>query len=117
MNIIDVPAPEMQLTLFILLKTSLNCVIILPGTGLQACELFSCVYKFDTDLIRLICYRIVRFKDIYQVLISSIKQLSCWQSEWPRGLRPAPILESLVRIPLEAWMSVCIYTVFMLFCM
>jgi hypothetical protein len=43
------------------------------------------------------------------------------QSQWPRGLRhekssPAGTLGSLVRIPLEALMSVCICSVFVLFC-
>jgi hypothetical protein len=42
------------------------------------------------------------------------------QSEWPRGLRhetssPARTLGSWVRIQLEAWMSVCVYSVFVLF--
>jgi hypothetical protein len=39
---------------------------------------------------------------------------------WPRGLRhepssPARTLGSLVRIPLEVCMSVCVYSVFVLF--
>jgi hypothetical protein len=43
------------------------------------------------------------------------------RSEWPRGLRhelssPARTLGSWILIPLEAWMSVCVYTVFVLFC-
>jgi hypothetical protein len=42
------------------------------------------------------------------------------RARWPRGLRyelssPARTLGSWVRIPLEAWMSVCIYSVFV-FC-
>jgi hypothetical protein len=41
---------------------------------------------------------------------------------WPRGLRhelssPARTLASWVRISLEAWMSVCVYSVFVLSCM
>jgi hypothetical protein len=44
------------------------------------------------------------------------------RSQWPRGLRhepssPARTLESWVRIQFEAWMSVCVYSVFVLFCM
>jgi hypothetical protein len=40
--------------------------------------------------------------------------------QWPRGLRhepssPGRTLGSWVRIPLEAWMSVCVYSVFVLF--
>jgi hypothetical protein len=43
------------------------------------------------------------------------------RSQWPRALRhdlssPALTLRSLVRIPLEALMSVFIYSVFVLFC-
>jgi hypothetical protein len=42
-------------------------------------------------------------------------------SEWPRGLRhesssPTRTLGSWVRIPLEAWMSLCVYSVFISFC-
>jgi hypothetical protein len=44
------------------------------------------------------------------------------RSQWRRGLRheqssPAQTLGSWVRIPLEAWMSVCFYFVFVLFCL
>jgi hypothetical protein len=44
------------------------------------------------------------------------------RSKWPRDLRhelysPAQTLGSWVRIPFEAWMSVCVYSVFVLFCM
>jgi hypothetical protein len=43
------------------------------------------------------------------------------RSHWPRGLRhelssSAQRLGSCVRIPLEAWMSVCVYSVFVLSC-
>jgi hypothetical protein len=41
------------------------------------------------------------------------------RSQWPRSVRhemspPAQTLGSWVRIPLEAWMSVCVYSVFVL---
>jgi hypothetical protein len=44
----------------------------------------------------------------------------CW-SQWPRGLRHelsllAQTLVSWVRIPLKAWMSVCVYSVFVISC-
>jgi hypothetical protein len=44
------------------------------------------------------------------------------RSQWPRGLMhelssPAGTLGSWVLIPLKAWMSVCFYSVFVLFCM
>jgi hypothetical protein len=43
------------------------------------------------------------------------------RSQWPRGLRHEPsssarTLGSWVRILLEAWMFVCVYSVFVLFC-
>jgi hypothetical protein len=42
-------------------------------------------------------------------------------SQWPHGLRHESssfvrTLGSWVRIQLEAWMSVCVYSVFVLFC-
>jgi hypothetical protein len=53
---------------------------------------------------------------IYWVLMP---RNSWWQ--WPRRLRhelssPAQTLWSWVRFQLEAWMSVCVYSVFVLFC-
>jgi hypothetical protein len=44
------------------------------------------------------------------------------RAQWPRGLRhelssPAQTLGSWVRIPLEAWMPVCFYCVFVVSCM
>jgi hypothetical protein len=43
------------------------------------------------------------------------------RSQWPRGLRhglssPAHTLGSRVRIPLEAWMSACVYSVCAVLC-
>jgi hypothetical protein len=43
------------------------------------------------------------------------------RSQWPRALRhepslPARTLGSWVQIPLEAWLSVCVDSVFVLFC-
>jgi hypothetical protein len=43
------------------------------------------------------------------------------RSQWPRRLKhepssPARTLGSWVQTPLEAWMSVCVYSVFVLFC-
>jgi hypothetical protein len=43
------------------------------------------------------------------------------QSQWPRGLRHelsslSRTLGSWVRTPLKAWMSVCVYSVFVLSC-
>jgi hypothetical protein len=42
------------------------------------------------------------------------------RSQWPRSLghelsSPARTLASWVRIPLEAWMSMCVYSVFVLY--
>jgi hypothetical protein len=43
------------------------------------------------------------------------------RSQWLHGLRhepssPARILGSCVRIPLQTWMSACVYSVFVFFC-
>jgi hypothetical protein len=43
------------------------------------------------------------------------------RSQWPRDLRHKPfslarMLGSWVRNPVKAWMSVCVYSVFVLFC-
>jgi hypothetical protein len=53
--------------------------------------------------------------------VTRVRQLIWIQcgSQWPRCLRhelssPARTLGSWVRIPLEAWMSVCVYSVFVL---
>jgi hypothetical protein len=50
-----------------------------------------------------------------KMIICLRNHLPC-QSRWPRGLRqelssPAETLRSWVRIPLEAWMSMCVYSV------
>jgi hypothetical protein len=47
-------------------------------------------------------------------------KLNC-RSQWPRGLRhklssPAQTPGSWVRIPLKAWMSVCVYSVYAVLC-
>jgi hypothetical protein len=54
---------------------------------------------------------------------SKYTDIGCYlfRSQWPRGLRhkppsPAQTLGSWVRIPLEAWMFVRVYSVFVLFC-
>jgi hypothetical protein len=43
------------------------------------------------------------------------------RSQWPRGLRhepssPARTLESWIRIQMQIWTFVCVYSVFVLFC-
>jgi hypothetical protein len=64
-----------------------------------------------------ICYResVVGISDCMKYCLSTC------QSQWPRGLRyemslPAWTLGSWVRIPLEAWMFVRVYSVFVLSC-
>jgi hypothetical protein len=59
---------------------------------------------------------------LYQstIHILSLEESTKSRSQWPRGLRhepssPAQTLGSWVRIPLEAWMSACVYSVFVLF--
>jgi hypothetical protein len=53
--------------------------------------------------------------------ISFLYRIMVRRSQRPCGLRHelsslAQTLGSCVRIPLEAWMSVCVYSVFVLFC-
>jgi hypothetical protein len=65
----------------------------------------------------------LQIKKVAHVLSTVIwvaNQINC-RSQWPRGLRhemssPAWTLGSWVRIPLEAWMFVCVYSVFVLSC-
>jgi hypothetical protein len=66
------------------------------------------IYSFDTSAdLRLLYWTNLMF-------VSSVHR-----SQWPRGLGHelsslARTLGSRVRIPLEAWMSVCVYSVFVL---
>jgi hypothetical protein len=55
-------------------------------------------------------------------LFSTSSATNSFRSQWPRGLRHelsllTQTLGLWVRIPLEAWMTVCVYSVFMLSCM
>jgi hypothetical protein len=55
------------------------------------------------------------------VIFSESYMLRSCPSQWPRGLRHelsslARTLGSWVRIPLKAWMSMYVYSVFVLFC-
>jgi hypothetical protein len=59
--------------------------------------------------------------DITKLAIFSTVMVPRCRSQWPHGLRHelswlAGTLGSWVRIPLKAWMSVCVYSVFVLFC-
>jgi hypothetical protein len=61
---------------------------------------------------------LVKLNAIQTVVFRVVIRMS--PSQWPLGLRhepssPARILGSGVRVPLEAWMSVCVYSVFVLF--
>jgi hypothetical protein len=84
-----------------------------------------------------------RYRETFKIVIFCIKIANVWRImtkyfivgteffhhsykqecrlQWPRVLRhelssPAQTLGSWVRIPLEAWMSVCVYSVFVLSC-
>jgi hypothetical protein len=73
--------------------------------------------KFDIGIF------LLKFHGKIKFWVKSMKNNShyvglCW-SQWPRGLRNEMsslprTLGSWVRIPLEAWMSVCVYPVFVL---
>jgi hypothetical protein len=74
------------------------------------CDIIMCLY---------VCTEIV-CSSLISSTNGSLVLIGC-QSQWPRGLRHelsslAPMLRSWTRIPLKAWMSVCVYSVFVLFC-
>jgi hypothetical protein len=61
------------------------------------------------------------FNDALSIRAISFDDTNMGRSQWPRCLRHellslARKLGSWVRIPLMAWMSVCVYSVFMLSC-
>jgi hypothetical protein len=71
-------------------------------------------YYFDSDCL---CSFLVG--DILLPAHKAKVELSLCRSQWPRSLRiglpsPAQTLGSCVRIPLEPWMSVCVFSVFVL---
>jgi hypothetical protein len=84
--------------------------------GIQKCtsllfQLTFLILKSKSNLFRLPCCLC-----LFVVYITTL----C-RSQRPRGLRhelssPAQTLGSWVRIPLEAWMSVCVYSAFVLSC-
>jgi hypothetical protein len=65
--------------------------------------------------------RSVKFVYICTRVSINIRRFTNNRSQWPRGLRhelssPARTLGSQVRIPLKSWIYVCVYSVFVLFC-
>jgi hypothetical protein len=64
------------------------------------------------------CLRPLGYRD--RLGFENSNQFMC-RPQWPRGLRYelsslARTLRSWVRIPLNTWISVCVYSVFVLFC-
>jgi hypothetical protein len=63
---------------------------------------------------------VVKLKSSYEIRI--LRGICfCWRSWWSRDLRhelslPARTLGSCFRIPLEAWMTVCVYSVCAVLC-
>jgi hypothetical protein len=62
----------------------------------------------------------IKFSCVFLTRLSPVKVKLC-RSQWPRGLRhepssPARTLGSWLRMPLEAWMSVCVYSVCVVLC-
>jgi hypothetical protein len=60
-------------------------------------------------------------QETWKTIFGNGEAVTC-RSEWPRCLRNEPssfarTLGPWVWIPLKAWMSVCVYSVFVLFCM
>jgi hypothetical protein len=79
--------------------------------------------KTQISILRLqvaVVFTSVNIQTFYTFYIYIYIYIPC-PSQWPRGLTHelsslARKLRSGVRIPLKAWMSVCIYSVFVLFC-
>jgi hypothetical protein len=59
-------------------------------------------------------YKVTMFLFMFYFFVT-LSVIECW-SQWPCGLRHKPsssswTLGSLVRIPLKAWVFVCVYSV------
>jgi hypothetical protein len=72
------------------------------------------IVSFNRSLLKVAIYEYSAYKYSIIVCVKTADQ-------WPRGLRhelssPAQTQGSEVRIPLEAWMFVCFYSVFVLSC-
>jgi hypothetical protein len=70
------------------------------------------------DIIWKICMYILAECDLPLLLLVLLSKIC--QSQWPRALRhelssPARTLASWVRISHKAWMSVCVYSVFVFY--
>jgi hypothetical protein len=68
-----------------------------------------------------LCVKKINLSNCICKSIMHFQETKFHADQWPRGLKhelssPALTLGSWVRIPLEAWMSVCTYSVFMLLC-
>jgi hypothetical protein len=81
---------------------------------------FISTYRIPLSLLtwRIILFGLFPFRTKTEIMI--LRSSWCW-SRWPRGLRhepssPARTLGSWARIPFKAWMFVCVYSVFVLFC-
>jgi hypothetical protein len=86
------------------------------------------MYEYQNDFNPDISFRAWRSSGIVSKVLNlnecsfiQRQQVGTSRSQWPRGLShepssPARTLGSWVRIPLKAWMSACIYSVFVLFC-
>jgi hypothetical protein len=79
------------------------------------------VNRNDTDLILKhypsICLEVLRrIADIIRTVGVQVADYSGRAVLWHELPYLARKLESWVRIPLKAWMSVCVYSVFVLFC-
>jgi hypothetical protein len=93
----------------------IRLLLDLPSGVFLSVLMTGMVYKLIIYSIRATCPPHLTLIDFIILII-----FDGW-SQWPRGLEhemssPAWTLGSWVRISLEAWMSVCVYSVFMLSC-
>jgi hypothetical protein len=78
------------------------------------------VYVPHSGILVLHCLKRSMYNQWWLNLYYRITRIMC-RPQWPRGLRhemssPAWTLGSWLRIPLDAWMFVCVYSVFVLSC-
>jgi hypothetical protein len=100
-----------------------NKMVIFIGTSVRASNLTSTIIipkqPFSSMLIYTLLFKYGSMVTRDRIVLLNVVAM-CW-SQWPRGLRyemssPAWTLGSWVRISLEAWMFVCVYSVFVFSC-
>jgi hypothetical protein len=102
--------------------------VMSPGVGgvevlmADSVTLQSSIFRYTfLSFVKAVCY-VDEVAQDRVLLVSAALNTASRRSQWPRGLRHelsslAHTLGSWVRIPIEAWMSMCVYSVFVLSCL